>query len=224
MPEDRIMSRTKENWERAKLGTVYKTAVDRLRKDVLAKPDFDPAVLFQWGEMMALGVLQILKDVEEKFGAEGQKVVNNAMNKVGRDAARQMLDGAEIPPDLSQAEIMSLVATYANTILWASLEDPWLVDEDRCGFDILWCPLQDIYKPFDCRVQRYFVQGIIDQVRETLDLDDFNINFEHIIPAGASTCKFHVWRKQAGEEDNWSTYTKKLEQRSLSKLEDKKNR
>ena len=215
------MSRTKENWKRTKFGTAYKTAVDRLRKDVLSKPDFDPAVLFQWGEMMSLGVLQILKDVEEKFGAEGQKTVGNAINKVGRDAGRQMLEGAELPPDLSQTEIMSMVATYANTILWASLEDPWIENEDRCGFDILWCPLQDVYKPFDCRVQRYFVQGIIDQVRETLDLDDFNINFEHIIPAGASTCKFHMWRKEAGEQDNWSTYTEKLEQRSLSKLEDK---
>jgi len=216
------MSKTKENWERARFGTAYKTAVDRLRKDVLSKPDFDPAVLFQWGEMMALGVLQILKDVEEKFGAEGQKIVGNAMNKVGRDAARQMLEDAELPPDLSQTEIMSMVATYANTILWASLEDPWIEDEDGCGFDILWCPLQDVYKPFDCRVQRYFVQGIIDQVRETLELDDFNINFEHIIPAGASTCRFHMWRKRPDEQDNWSNYTARLEQRSLNKLEAKR--
>lgn len=111
------MSELRENWERTKFGTAYKTGVERLRKDVLSKPDFDPAVLFQWGQMMSLGVLQILKDVEEKFGAEGQKTVAAAIMKVGRDAARQMLDGAEIPADLTQSEIMSLVATYGNTIV-----------------------------------------------------------------------------------------------------------
>ena len=188
-----IVSKTKENWDRTKFGTAYKTAVDRLRKDVLSRPDFDPAVLFQWGEMMSLGVLQILKDVEEKFGVEGQRTVGEAIRKVGRDAARQMLDGAEIPPDLSQVEVMSMIATYANTILWASLEDPRIEGENECGFDILWCPLQDVYKPFDCRVQRYFVQGIIDHAREALDMDDFNVTFDHIIPAGAETCKFRMW-------------------------------
>ncbi len=218
------MSELRENWKRTKFGTAYKTGVERLRKDVLSKPDFDPAVLFQWGQMMSLGVLQILKDVEEKFGAEGQKTVAAAIMKVGRDAARQMLDGAEFPPDIPDTEIMSLVCTYANTILWASLEDPWIVNEDECGFDILWCPLQDAYKPFDCRVQRYFVQGIIDYVREMLDMDTFNITFEHIIPAGASTCKFNLVRKQPNEPDTWSTYTEKLEQRSLNKLENTKRK
>ncbi len=216
------MSKTKKNWERTKFGTAYKTAVEKLRKDVLSRPGYDPAVLFQWGQMMSMGVLQILKDVEEKFGMEGQKTVGEAMRKVGRDAARQMLDGAEIPPDLSQVEVMSMIATYANTILWASLEDPQIDSKDECGFDILWCPLQDAYKPFDCRVQRFFVQGIIDYAREKLDMDDFNITFDHIIPAGAETCKFRVWRKRSGEADNWSTYTEKLEQRSLNKLKEKK--
>jgi len=215
------MSRTKENWERTKFGVAYGKAVEKLRKDVLSRPDYDPAVLFQWGEMMSMGVLQILKDVEEKFGTEGQKVVGEAIRKVGRDAARQMLEGAEIPQDLAQVELMSLVATYANTILWASLEDPWLVNEDECGFDILWCPLQDSYRPFDCRVQRYFVEGVMETCRDELGLDDFNIAFENIIPAGAPTCKFHIWRKKPDEEDNWTTYTKKLEQRSMQRSKER---
>lgn len=214
------MSRTKENWERTKLGVVYEKAVEKLRKDVLSRPDYDPAVLFQWGEMMSMGVLQILKDVEEKFGIEGQKVVGEAIRKVGRDAARQMLEGAEIPQDLTQVELMSLVATYANTILWASLEDPWLVSEDECGFDILWCPLQDSYRPFDCRVQRYFVEGVIETCRDELGLDDFNIAFENIIPAGAPTCTFRMWRKKADEEDNWTAYTEKLEHRSMQRIKE----
>ncbi len=215
------MPRTEESWKRTKLGVAYEKAVEKFRKDVLSQPDFDPAVVYQWGTMMSLGVLQILKDVEEKFGAEGQKLVGEAIRKVGRDAARQMLEGAEIPPDISQVELMSFVATYANTILWASLEDPWIVDENECGFDILWCPLQDSYLPFDCRVQRYFVQGIIDHCQEKLGLDVFNIAFESIIPAGAPTCKFRIWRKQPGEKDNWSAYTRKLEEKGLDKLKDK---
>ena len=71
--ENPIMSKTKKNWERTKFGTAYKTAVEKLRKDVLSRPGYDPAVLFQWGQMMSMGVLQILKDVEEKFGMEGQR-------------------------------------------------------------------------------------------------------------------------------------------------------
>ncbi|UCD57042.1 MAG: hypothetical protein JSV16_14700 [Candidatus Hydrogenedentota bacterium] len=215
------MSRTEENWKRTKFGVAYGKAVEKFRKDVLSKPDFDPAVLYQWGTMMSLGVLQILKDVEEKFGKEGQEACGEAIRKVGRDAARRMLEGAEIPPDISQVELMSFVATYANTILWASIEDPRIVDENECGFDILWCPLQDTYLPFDCRVQRYFVQGIIDYCQEKLGLDVFNIAFESIIPAGAPTCKFRIWRKKPGEEDNWSAYTRKLEQNSLERLQKK---
>jgi len=216
------MSREEDTRKRAKFGTAYKTAVERLRRDVLSRPDFDPAVLFQWGEMMSLGVLQMLKDVEERFGEDGQKVCGEAIRKVGREAARQMLDGAQIPPGIPQAELMSLIATYVNTILWASVEDPWIVSEDECGFDIIWCPLQDIYKPFDCRVQRYFVQGILDHCREELGLDDFNIAFESIIPAGAPTCKFRMWRKNPAEEDTWPAYTRKLEEKSLRRLDKKK--
>lgn len=216
------MSRTEDNWKRTKFGVAYEKAVEKFRKDVLSRPDYDPAVVFQWGTMMSLGVLQILKDVEEKFGAEGQKVCGEAIRKVGRNAARQMLDGAKIPPDLSQVELMSLVATYANTILWASLEAPFIVNENECGFDILWCPLQDSYLPFDCRVQRYFVQGILEYCGEKLGVDAFNVAFESIIPAGAPTCRFRLWKKKPGEEDSWSSYTRKLEEKSLRRLKEKK--
>jgi len=212
------MPRNEQNWKRTRFGIAYERAVERLRNEVLSRPDFDPAVLFQWGEMMALGVLQLLKDVEEKFGEEGQKICGEAIRKVGRDAARQMLDGAEIPPDISQVELLSFIATYANTILWASVEDPWIVNENECGFDILWCPLQDSYLPFDCRVQRYFVEGVLQYCREELGLDRFNIAFESIIPAGAPTCKFRMWRKKPDEGDTWFEYTRALEEKSLRRL------
>ncbi|RJP66966.1 MAG: hypothetical protein C4532_15215 [Candidatus Abyssobacteria bacterium SURF_17] len=215
------MSNTNRERKEVKFGVAYKKAVEKLRRNVLSKPEFDPAVLFQWGLMMALGVLQMLKDVEERFGEEGQKICGEAMRKVGRDAARQMLDGADIPPGISQIELISQVATYANTVLWASLEDPWILSEDECGFDILWCPLQDSYLPFDCRVQRYFVQGILEYAREKAKMDAFNVAFESIIPAGAPTCKFRIWRKKPDEGDAWSTYTKKLEEKSLRKLRER---
>jgi hypothetical protein len=212
------MPRNEKNWKRTRFGIAYERAVERLRNEVLSRPDFDPAVLFQWGEMMALGVLQLLKDVEKNFGEEGQKICGEAIRKVGRDAARHMLDGAEIPPDIPQVELLSFIATYGNTILWASVEDPWIVNENECGFDILWCPLQDSYLPFDCRVQRYFVEGVLQHCREELGLDEFNIAFESIIPAGAPTCKFRMWRKKPDEGDTWFEYTRALEEKSLRKL------
>jgi hypothetical protein len=218
------VSQNKDNRKHVKFGRAYEKAVEKLTKDVLSKPEFDPATLFQWGLMMSLGVLQILKDVEERFGEEGQKVAGEAIRKVGRDAARQMLEGAEIPPGMSQVEIMSDIATYINTVLWASLEDPWIVSEDECGFDILWCPLQDSYLPFDCRVQRYFVQGILEHCREKMGVDAFHVAFESIIPAGAPTCKFRMWRKKPNDADAWATYTKKLEEKSLRRLQDKGKR
>lgn len=217
------MPGNEKNRKRIKFGIAYEKAVERLRDQVLSRPDFDPAVLFQWGQMMALGVLHLLKDVEEKFGEEGQKACAEAMRKVGRDAARQMLDGADIPTDIPQVELLSSIATYANTILWASLEDPWIVNKNECGFDILWCPLQDSYMPFDCRVQRYFVEGVLQYCREELGLDEFNIAFESIIPAGAPTCKFRMWRRKPDEGDAWFEYTRTLEEKGLQRLKKRRD-
>jgi hypothetical protein len=41
-----------------------------------------------------------------------------------------------------------------------------LRSENRCAFDILWCPHQDRYTAFDCRIQRFFVEGMCGRLKK----------------------------------------------------------
>ena len=73
---------------------------------------------------------------------------------------RQILAGTTLPEGTTPAEFVSFYATVVNRIAYASLEEPRIDAEDQVSFDIVWCPHQDHYQALDCRVQRYFVQGI----------------------------------------------------------------
>ena len=157
--------RPEEAWNTFRFNHPYEKGRKKLQEEVLDKTDFDPACLWQWGTMQAMAVIQILKDCERKFGAEGQKVVNEALVKVGLDVGRQILSGITKPEGMSYAEFISFYATVLNRIAYASLEEPSIDGEDQVSFHIKWCPHQDHYKAFDCRVQRYFVQGMMEAVR-----------------------------------------------------------
>jgi hypothetical protein len=41
----------------------FAKAVDNLRRKVLGRDDYDPAVLFVWGQMNAVAVIEMLKEV-----------------------------------------------------------------------------------------------------------------------------------------------------------------
>lgn len=208
--------RKEESWKRTKFGVPYAEAVERFRREVMGRPDFDPATLFIWGAFMAKALLQVVKDVEESFGAEGQEVVYEALRKVGYDAARQMFEGATFPEGTSDIEKASFCATAINTVLWTSIEKPEIVSGDEAMFDILWCPHQDIYGPFDCRVQRYLVEGILRFLREKGGVN-FDVKFEQIIPAGAETCRFRIWKKAEKGEYEWEKYSKQLAEKALER-------
>jgi len=218
--------RKEKNWDKAQefLREPYKEALDRFRDDVLRREDFDPSSPLQFGLFMSMGIINVLKEIEKKFGIEGQKAVNDALIKTGYDMGKQMIDPKKILTDISDIEIMSFLATIINTQAWTSIEEPTIDNEDECSFNILWCPLQDIYNAFDCRVQRYLVQGIIDYFRDNVFKSDFQIEFQSTIPAGAEFCRFIIKRKKPGEPDIWETYSRILEQRALKKMhEAKKN-
>ncbi|MEX2722929.1 MAG: hypothetical protein Q6367_003480, partial [Candidatus Freyarchaeota archaeon] len=52
---------------------------------------------------------------------------------------------------------------------------------------------------------------------------NFDVEFKWIIPAGADTCRFRLWRKKKGEkEDQWEKYSKILEERALKRWKAKK--
>lgn len=207
--------RDEPRWRDFQFNQPYAEGLARLKTEVLAKTDFDPATLWQWGTMQAMAVIQILKDCEAVFGAAGQEVVYGALGKVGYDLGRQILEGTTRPADMSDAEFISFFATVVNRIAYASLEDPKIDSAEQVGFDILWCPHQDTYKAFDCRVQRYFVHGMIDAARDYMGEQGFQMRFDTTIPAGADTCHFTLWRATEGEAKAWAEYTAKLEAKAL---------
>jgi hypothetical protein len=209
-------NRQEAAWNRTKLGEPFKEALNRFRTEVLPRNDFDPTSLLQFGLFMSMAVINILKEVEKKLGKKAQGVVIDALIKTGYNLGTQILEDIQLPDDISDMELMSFLATIVNTQAWTSIEDPRIDNKEKCSFDIVWCPLQDIYKAFDCRVQRYLVQGITDAFRDSGVLsNEYQIEFKTTIPAGADTCLFEITKKNPTDSDKWEDYSKILERRAL---------
>lgn len=215
--------RKEPNWKKTRLGEPFKEALDRFRQDVLGRDDFDPTALLQFGLFMSMAVINILKENEATFGVEGQKAANKALIKTGYDVGKQIVKDMELPEDISPIELISFIATIINTQAWTSIEEPTIDSEDQCSFNILWCPLQNVYRAFDCRVQRYLVQGIIDAFREKNPFGkDYQVEFTQTIPAGKDFCRFVINEKKPGEPDKWETYSKLLERKAMNRLKKRK--
>jgi hypothetical protein len=209
--------RPEPKWGGFKFNQPYAKGLKRLKEDVLGKTDFDPATLWQWGTMQAMALIEVLKTCEATFGAEGQKAVFSALRKIGEDVGRQILAGTKMPESLTEAEFLSFYATVINRIVYASLEDPKIDGPDKVSFHILWCPHQDHYAAFDCRVQRYFVQGMLDAAKEYLGSFGFQLRFDRTTPAGAETCHFTFWKSTQGEQAEWMERTRSLERKALER-------
>src|SRR5690348_10770465 len=124
-------SRVEPRWKEFKFNQPYAKGLAKLKNDVLGKTDFDPATLWQWGTMQAMALVGVLEAAEAKFGAEGQKMVADAVSAIGLDVGKQILAGTELPEGMSEAEFFSFYATVINTIVYASLEDPKIDDEGK---------------------------------------------------------------------------------------------
>src|SRR5579864_1156868 len=103
--------RDEPRWKDFRFNQPYAKGLARLKDEVLAKTDFDPATLWQWGTMQAMALIGVLQACEAKWGKEGQDVVHEAIRKVGYDVSRQTLEGVEIPADMTDAEVASFFAT-----------------------------------------------------------------------------------------------------------------
>jgi hypothetical protein len=211
--------RPEPGWKQFQFKQPYAKGLRRLKEEVLSKTDFDPATLWQWGTMQAMALVEILKDSEAEFGEAGQRLVFRALQRVGLDIGRQILDGAEVPAGTSDVEFISFYASVVNRIAYASLEAAHVDGPDQASFDILWCPHQDHYGMFDCRVQRYFVQGMIDAATEYAKAHgfpmEFEVRFDTTIPSGAPTCHFTLWRATGDERVQWQAYTHLLEAKAI---------
>ncbi len=201
------------------LNQPFAGAIEKLRRDALGRQDYDPVRLFAWGQMMAVSLLEMLKAVESRFGREGQQTCTEALVEVGRRLALEGLEGVEPSGDASLIEAISRFATWINEQLYASVEKPSIDGPDACSFDILWCPHQDVYGPFDCRIQRYLVEGLMRGAREKLgdSFGGFDVACDSTIPAGAPTCHFHMWRAKEGDAEAWASYSRTLEDRALGR-------
>lgn len=209
--------RDEPGWAQFKFNQPYAKGLARLKNEVLAKTDFDPATLWQWGTMQAMALVGVLEAAEAKFGAEGQQLVGDAVSVIGLDVGRQILANVEIPADMTEAEFFSFYATVINRIAYASLEDPKIDDQGKVSFHILWCPHQDHYKAFDCRIQRYFVRGMIQAAQEKALGRGWQVRFDSTIPAGAETCHFTLWNATEAEAAAWNQYTQLLEAKALTR-------
>ena len=209
--------RSEPRWREFKFNQPYAKGLARLKDEVLAKTDFDPATLWQWGTMQAMALVSVLEAAEAQFGAAGQQMVGDAVAKIGLDVGRQILAGFELPEGMNEAEFFSFYATVINRIAYASLEDPKIDDDGKVSFDILWCPHQDHYKAFDCRIQRYFVRGMIDAAKEVALGKHWQVKFDSTIPAGATTCHFTLWNATEEESRAWNQYTQLLETKALTR-------
>ena len=200
--------------EKLPLNWPFAEAVEGFRRKALANPQYDPASTFVWGQMMAVGLIAMLKAVEEKFGAEGHDVARAALKEVGDRISTEMLDGVEAPEGSSPAELASLYASWINEVAYASIEAP-RVEGETANFDIHYCPHEDVYGAFDCRVQRYFVEGMIAAARRTFGEGMFDVSFATTIPSGSGTCHFDMFPKEAGANDAWNDYSERLRGRAL---------
>ena len=211
-------SRPEPRWKDFIYKQPYAKGLGRVR-ELLADPtrDFDPATFWQWGTMQAMALITVLKDCEARFGEAGQQLVHEALRKTGLDVGRQILADISLPADLTEAEFASFYATVINRIAYASLEDARIDDAGKVTFDILFCPHQDHYTAFDCRVQRYFVQGMIEAAQEVGGVRGWEVRFDTTIPSGAETCHFTVWKPSSEERDKWNQLTGLIEAEALSR-------
>src|SRR5258706_7259852 len=109
--------RDEPRWKDFHFNQPYAKGLARLRDEVLAKTDFDPATLWQWGTMQAMALIEVLQAAEAELGERGQKLVFDALRRVGKDVGKQILDGATWPDDLTPAEFSSFYVTVINRVV-----------------------------------------------------------------------------------------------------------
>ena len=218
MDKNRIDDRS---WKRSgvHLSRHFASSTSKLREAALSRDDYDPARLFKWGQMMALAVVRMMEGTEKAFGAKGQEVMNNVLVDLGREIGREILNHYSVAPGTKEIEAISKFVTYVNEEVWASPEIPKILSDSECICDVLWCPHQDHYKAFDCRVQRYIVQGLLETFQEKTGIM-VDARFTQIIPKGAKTCRFEVRVLPKGGGREWTQYSSDLAQRALQRVSD----
>jgi len=210
-----------QKWRRGQItfNRHFAASIKKMREMALSDKDYDPARLFKWGQMMSLALIRALKAVEKNLGAPGQKVINQVLIELGREIGQEVLRDFVPLPHIKDIEVVSKFVTYINEEIWASPEIPLIINDQECLCDVLWCPHQDHYQAFDCRVQRYIVQGLLEAFQEKTGIA-VDAQFTQIIPKGAKTCQFHMRLISPQEEREWNKYSAQLAAKALEKLKE----
>ena len=197
----------------------YEKSAELVRDKALSRPEFDPAVLAVWGQVQANMLLELTKAIEGRFGAAGQEMYRQAFSKVGRDVATQMLDGVELPQDLSAIELVSLFFTWMNEVPRASIEESSIDSPDECSFHIHYCPYEAYFGKFDCRINRYLFEGMLEVAHERLGLDGcrYDMLFDYSVQQGRASCHFRISRQLPGAPDSWREYSDLLQRNALER-------
>lgn len=211
-----MVETTKERLARLPFKWPWPEQVEHFRRDVLPQEDYDPATLFVFSQMAMQALLALIKNVEKKYGEDGQRLCFETIKGVGYAVASQCFEGVERPEGMSDAELASLLMTLVNVILYASPEEAG-VDEDGQGywFDVLWCPVGETFNRFDCRLHRYFADGIFRAAIAKYGMGKFAAAFESTIPAGADRCRCVCRVRKPGETNVWAEHSRKLAQKAL---------
>lgn len=194
----------------------FAASTKKMREMALSNKNYDPARLFKWGQMMSMAVIRLIKAAEKNFGSSGQKVMNQVLVNLGREIGQEILRDFTRPPQIKNIEIVSQFVSYINEEIWASPEVPLIINDQECLCDVLWCPHQDHYQAFDCRVQRYIVQGLLEAFQERTGIT-VDAKFTQIIPKGAKTCQFHIRIISPQEEREWNKNSAQLAAKALEK-------
>ena len=116
-----------------KFNQPYAKGLERLNDEVLAKTDFDPATLWQWGTMQAMALVGVLEGGRgEVRRTEGRRWSATRCARSGSTSAGRSSTASSCRRSITEAEFTSFYATVINRIVYASLEEP-KIDGDGQG-------------------------------------------------------------------------------------------
>ncbi|MFH1336504.1 MAG: hypothetical protein ABII96_08300, partial [Candidatus Zixiibacteriota bacterium] len=211
-----------ERIEKLRLNIPYAKSKERLRRVARTTEESPIANILISAQLMANTVLEIFERVESRYDAAGQKICAQAIVKVGYDLGKQVLEGGKLPDNVTPIEKMMLYVSWLNYYPYASPEIVQIIDDYNYFLEVLWCPVQDIFKPIDCRIMRYLMEGHLKAASEH-GLEGYDMFCERTMPDGAENCKFKMWKVREGEENRWHEYTNFINEKALQYIQRKQN-
>jgi hypothetical protein len=170
------------------------------------------------GKELGSTVLDLFKAVERELGAPGQAACSDAMVEVGHEIGKQVLFDRKFTLADRTIENLANYVSWLNYYPYASPEIERIDDSNSYTLDVHWCPVQDLYKAFDCRVMRYLMEGHLKAANDH-GLDNYDMRCIRTMPDGAETCQFTMWGVAPEVKNAWFDYTAMINAKALKHAE-----